>query len=80
MQIWPRDADVRKVLRHANGVGFNDEGPAEWPDDTFTHKQIRDGSVSKEDPGASAQADDPKKAKEGKAEAKAEGKAEAKKE
>jgi hypothetical protein len=78
MQVWPRDADVRKVLRHANGVGFNDEGPAEWPDDPFTHKQMLDGSVTKDDPGAGAQA---AKGKEGnKVEApKGEGTKEAKK-
>ncbi len=73
MQIWPRDADVRKVLSHPVAGAFREDGPAEWPDDVYTHKQILDGSVSKDDPGAGAQA---AKGKEAKTEAKAEAKKE----
>ena len=73
MKVWPRSEGIRRVLRHANGVGFQDEGPADWPDDPFTRRTMLDGDVTAEDPGAGAQSAEAKKPK-------AEAKAEAKKE
>jgi len=55
MKVWPRSEGIRRVLRHANGVGFQDEGPADWPDDPFTRRTMLDGDVTAEDPGAGAQ-------------------------
>lgn len=36
---------MRRLLKHPSGVRFRSEGGIEWPDDTFTKKRIRDGSV-----------------------------------
>lgn len=36
---------MRRLLKHPSGVRFRSEGSIEWPDDTFTKKRIRDGSV-----------------------------------
>jgi hypothetical protein len=55
MQVWPKNQATRNVLKHASGVGFREDGPAEWPDDPFTHRTIADGDVLTEDPGAGAQ-------------------------
>lgn len=49
MKVWPTSERVRKTMRHpAGGIGFPSKGPAEWPDDAFTFRRIRDGDVSKE--------------------------------
>ncbi len=50
MKVWPKNDDVRKILKHPNGVGFREHGPIDWPDDSFTHRRIRDGDVLTEDP------------------------------
>jgi len=49
MKVWPKNDDMRKVLRHGV-VGFPEEGPADWPDDTFTYRRIQDGDVTVEEP------------------------------
>lgn len=46
MKVWPNSEAIRRRLKHPNGVGF-DQGPADWPDDRFTRRRIRDGSVSR---------------------------------
>lgn len=47
MQVWPKDDDMRKLLKHEpTGVAFYETGPAEWPDDTFTYRRIQDGDVT----------------------------------
>jgi len=48
MKVWPRNEEIRKVLKHGV-IGFPAEGPAEWPDDTFTHRRIMDGDVMVEE-------------------------------
>ena len=48
MKVWPRNEEIRKVLKHGV-IGFPAEGPAEWPDDTFTHRRIMDGDVTVEE-------------------------------
>ena len=41
-----RVAALRRHLKHIpSGVGFRSEGSAEWPDDTFTRRRIRDGDI-----------------------------------
>ena len=47
MKVWPKNDEMRKILKHG-AVGFPEEGPAEWPDDTFTHRRIMDGDVMEE--------------------------------
>lgn len=53
MKVWPKDDTMRKALRHPSGnVGFNETGPIDWPDDTFTARRIADGDVTTEEPKA----------------------------
>ena len=58
MKVWPKNDEMRKVLKHGV-VTFPAEGPADWPDDTFTHRRIMDGDVTAEDPGAPKKAPTP---------------------
>lgn len=47
MQVWPKDDEMRKLLKHEpTGVAFYETGPADWPDDTFTYRRIQDGDVT----------------------------------
>lgn len=46
MKVWPKNEQMRKLLKHPNGTGFRDAGSAEWPDDSFTARRIRDGDVT----------------------------------
>jgi hypothetical protein len=47
VSVQPAKPEYRKHLKHAvTGVGFGDEGGAEWPDDQFTKRRVRDGSVT----------------------------------
>lgn len=50
MQVWPKNDEMRKLLRHPSGVGFRSEGPAEWPHDTFTARRLDDGDITTEEP------------------------------
>lgn len=50
MQVWPKNDTMRKILKHANGTKFHDEGPIDWPDDSFTARRVRDGDVLLEAP------------------------------
>ena len=45
IMVEPADDNMRKLLKHPRGIKFRSEGPIEWPDDQFTHRRIRDGSV-----------------------------------
>jgi hypothetical protein len=38
-------ADMRKLLRHPTAGGFRAEGDIEWPNDTFTFRRLKDGSI-----------------------------------
>jgi hypothetical protein len=51
MKVWPRDDDVKNVLYHPTGGPFREDGTADWPDDTYTHRRILDGDVTTTDPG-----------------------------
>jgi hypothetical protein len=46
IRIDPRDDDMRKVLRHPRGGGFRSTGSIEWPNDQFTQRRLRDGTVT----------------------------------
>jgi len=46
IRVEPANEDLRRVLRHIpSGVRFRSEGSIEWPDDTFTRRRLKDGSV-----------------------------------
>jgi hypothetical protein len=50
MKVWPTSDKVRQVLKHPARGGFRDHGPADWPDDTFTYRRIKDGDVTTKEP------------------------------
>ena len=51
VRVLPRDEDIRRVMRHGvTRVGFpTSGGSAEWPNDTFTKRRIKDGDVTVEE-------------------------------
>lgn len=52
MKVWPKNEQMRKMLKHPtnNGIAFPDQGPQEWPDDTFTARRVADGDIFLVDP------------------------------
>lgn len=52
MRVWPKNEDVRRMIKHPSGVAFAEDisTPAEWPDDQFTTRRLRDGDVLLEQP------------------------------
>lgn len=58
VQVWAKDAAMAKLLTHPiTKTGFIDPAKsANWPDDSFTHRRIRDGDVTTTDPGAESRA------------------------
>lgn len=53
MKVWPKNDDMRKVLKHPSVGPFRfPEGPEEWPDDSFTFRLVRDGDLLTEEPGS----------------------------
>jgi hypothetical protein len=54
MKVWPKNADLRRLLKHPTAGGFRfPEGPEDWPDDSFTYRLVRDGDLTTEEPAAS---------------------------
>ncbi|MCA1452132.1 hypothetical protein I6F35_02745 [Bradyrhizobium sp. BRP22] len=51
VRVVPASDELRKVLKHPNGMGFRPEGSSEWPNDRFTKRRIADGSVTLEQSG-----------------------------
>lgn len=51
MKVYALKDNVQKFIRHAGGTKFNKEGVADWPNDQFTRRRIRDGDISTEPPG-----------------------------
>jgi hypothetical protein len=47
MQVNPKNEDVRRVLAHPKAGKFRAQGSVDWPDDTFTHRRIADGDITK---------------------------------
>jgi hypothetical protein len=39
------DDDMRRLLRHPTAGGFRAEGDIEWPNDTFTFRRLKEGSI-----------------------------------
>ena len=46
VKVTPKDETLRRLLKHPRAGGFRKEGSAEWPDDRFTQRRIRDGDVT----------------------------------
>ena len=50
MKVYPRDAQIAKIMKHpGTKVGFSLDNLAKgatWPNDAFTFRRIRDGSVT----------------------------------
>ncbi len=60
MKVWPKNDDIRRLIRHPTARGFRKEGPADWPADVFTFRLLQDGDVTTSDPaGAQAAAGQP---------------------
>jgi hypothetical protein len=51
MKVFPKNDDIRRVLFHPTAGKFRAEGSAEWPDDSFTNRRIRDGDITPEGGG-----------------------------
>lgn len=53
VKVWPTSDTIRKMIKHpAGNIAFHDEGPIDWPDDSFTHRRKMDGDITMEDPDA----------------------------
>jgi len=52
MKVWAANEDMLKYLKHPiTKVGFIDMNtPANWPNDSFTYRRIRDGDVLVDQP------------------------------
>jgi len=50
MRVWPKNEEMKRMLRHANGTGFREDGTADWPDDSFTARRVRDGDILLKEP------------------------------
>ena len=59
MKVYAKNDDIRKYIRHwPTNMKFNDEGVAEWPDDQFTRRRLRDGDITLEAPQRERQQSD----------------------
>ena len=52
VSVVPANDELRKVLKRPRGAKFPSEGSAEWPNDTFTKRRIKEGAVKLETTGA----------------------------
>jgi hypothetical protein len=48
VRVVPRDEEVRANIKHPRAGAFRSSGSMEWPDDTFTQRRVRDGTVTLE--------------------------------
>ena len=50
MRVNPANDAIRKGIKHPSGnIKFPESGSVEWPNDSFTKRRIREGSVTRED-------------------------------
>jgi hypothetical protein len=49
VRVVPANEKYRAVLKHPNGMRLRAEGSTEWPNDRFTQRRLRDGSVKIEE-------------------------------
>lgn len=45
VRVEPKNELMREILEHPNGTMFRSFGAAEWPDDVFTQRRLRDGDI-----------------------------------
>jgi hypothetical protein len=45
VRVVPANDDMRRLLKHPKAGNFRSEGSLEWPNDSFTQRRLRDGSV-----------------------------------
>jgi hypothetical protein len=50
VRVLPATEELRRVLRHPNGMAFRSQGSVEWPRDKFTERRLADGSITIEEP------------------------------
>jgi hypothetical protein len=50
MKVWPKNDDVRRLIKHPTARGFRKEGPADWPADVFTFRLLQDGDITSSEP------------------------------
>lgn len=50
MNVWPRNDDIRRLIKHPSGALFRKDGPSDWPNDSYTARRIADGDVTTEAP------------------------------
>ena len=48
VMVTPKNDTIRRVLKHPRGGGFPKDGAAQWPNDRFTQRRIRDGDITVE--------------------------------
>ena len=49
MKVYAASDDIKKYIKHPFGVTqFDADGLAEWPDDQFTRRRLRDGDITLE--------------------------------
>jgi hypothetical protein len=46
LRVEPATDTMRAILRHPSAGGFRGAGAAEWPDDPFTQRRLRDGDIT----------------------------------
>jgi len=63
LKVYAANETYMGLLRHPSGASFRSlDEAAEWPNDTFTHRRIADGSLLTDGPGSGeALARDPTK-------------------
>lgn len=49
LRVVPTDEKLRRLLKHPNGMAFRPSGGIEWPNDRFTKRRLRDGTVKIEE-------------------------------
>jgi hypothetical protein len=47
VKVMPTSDNIRKLVRHPSAGPFRETGPANWPEDAFTFRRLRDGDVVK---------------------------------
>jgi hypothetical protein len=45
LRVEPKNDLMREILRHPTAGFFRGQGAAEWPDDKFTQRRLRDGDI-----------------------------------
>jgi hypothetical protein len=46
MKVKAKNETIAKFIRHPSGGSFQSDGTANWPNDQFTKRRIRDGDIT----------------------------------